>query len=486
MTLVLGIDVGTQGARAMVVDLQGNLQAQATSPFPTSAILANESGWFEQNPSSWRDATIAVVSQVVNQLRGEGVPSEAIAALSVTSTSGTLCLVDGAGQPVRDAIMYSDTRSSQVAKRVQSAGAELATKLGILFSASYALSKLAWVQANEPRMLNRARWLLSPTDLVIGWTSGVWGQSDWTNALKWGYDVVDLGWPAFIGDSLGIDTHKLPVVGSPGRPLGHVCQSMAEATGLSTKTLVVAGSTDGTASQLASGACSPGDWNSTLGTTLVLKGVTQELISDPQGRIYSHRHPDGYWLPGGASSAGADSLSTRFAADDLPNLNATALDHSPTDLIVYPLVRKGERFPFANSEAQGFALGDTNDERVRYAAHLEGLAYVERLCFQLLRSLGAQVGDALHVAGGATKSQAGLQIRADVLDAHLLVPALPQGAMGAAILAASNCGFDSVADTARAMVRYAQTVDPRDNMTAAYDAPYARFVAACAERGYVA
>jgi len=486
MTLVLGIDVGTQGARAMVVDLQGNLRAQATSPFPTSAILANEAGWFEQDPASWRDAAVAVVAQVVSQLHSEAVSSEAITALSVTSTSGTLCLVDQAGRPVRDAIMYSDTRSSEVAKRVQAAGAELAAKLGIRFSASYALSKLAWVQANEPRILDRARWLASPTDLVIGWLSGVWGQSDWTNALKWGYDVVDLGWPAFIGDSLGIDTQKLPVVGSPGRPLGHVCQAMADATGLSTKTLVVAGSTDGTASQLASGACSPGDWNSTLGTTLVLKGVTEELISDPQGRIYSHRHPDGYWLPGGASSAGADCLSTRFSADDLPDLNAAALGVSPTGLIVYPLVRKGERFPFADPEAQGFTIGDTDDERVRYAAHLEGLAYVERLCFQVLRDLGAQVGDALHVAGGATKSQAGLQIRADVLDTHLLVPSFPQGAMGAAILAASNCGFDSVADTARAMVHYAQTVDPRPEMVASYHSPFERFIAACAERGYVA
>jgi len=264
-----------------------------------------------------------------------------------------------------------------------------------------------------------------------------------------------------------------------------VSDAVAAKTGLSSGTLVVAGCTDGNASQLASGAVSPGDWNSTLGTTLVLKGVSASLLRDPLGRIYCHRHPDGYWLPGGASSTGADCLSQRFAADRLDALNAEALNHSPTDLIVYPLVRRGERFPFLKPDATGFVLGEAPDEVALYAAHLEGLAYVERLAYDVLAELGGAVGETIYAVGGATQSRASLQIRADVLGKRLRVPEVPVGAMGAAILAARGCAFGSVTEAVRAMVRFRELVEPRPSFRGAYEERYARFLQACRERSYL-
>ena len=481
MTLILGVDVGTQGARAVTCDLAGVVHSEATVDF---GVTATDTGGFEQDPRVWRRTALGVIHSAVASLAEQGIAADRIAALSVTSTSGTLCLVDAQGQPVRPAIMYSDTRSSEIAHQVQEAGAQTAAKLGIRYSASYALSKLRWVQRHDPKSIEKARWFLSPTDLVIGWLSGQWGRTDWTNALKWGYDVVDLCWPEFIWTKLDMP-HKFPRVEAPGTVIGQLSAEAAKATGLSQKTLVVAGSTDGTASQLASGAFSPGDWNSTLGTTLVLKGVSETLLRDPQGRIYSHRHPDGYWLPGGASSTGADCLAKRFQADQLAALNAGALSASPTELVVYPLTRRGERFPFARPDATGFIIGETQDQVAYYAAHLEGLAYVERLAFEVLDDLGAKVGDILHVAGGATRSLASLQIRADVLGKQLQVPDVPLGAMGAAILAAKACGFERVADAAKAMVHYRQTVEPRSPFRQAYEAPYDRFLQACRDRGYL-
>jgi len=477
--------VGTQGARAIITDLEGRVNSEATSAFPAEQLVAPTPGHFEQDPHQWREAAIAAIATAVSRFVSGGNDVAAIAALSVTSTSGTLCLVDGQGQPVGTAIMYSDTRASAVAEEVQAAGADLAAKLGTRFNASFALSKLRWVQRHEPERLAKARWYLSPTDLIIGWLSGSWGYTDWTNALKWGYDIIDLRWPEFIARDLGFDPDKFPRVLAPGSVIGTISPQIARLTGLSPKTLVVAGSTDGTASQLASGAVSPGDWNSTLGTTLVLKGVSERLLSDPLGRIYSHRHPDGFWLPGGASSTGADCLVQRFAPQRLAELNAAALEHSPTDLIIYPLVRRGERFPFYKPEATGFILGATEDERIYYAAHLEGLAYVERLAYEVLESLGAAVGETLYVVGGATQSIAGLQIRADVLNRCLRVPEVPLGAMGAAILAARACAFENVAAAATHMVHYRETVEPRSAYHPAYLERYERFLAACRARGYL-
>lgn len=482
---VLGLDVGTQGTRAIITDLEGHVNSEATSAFPAEHLISSVHGLFEQDPRQWREATLAAISTAVSRFVAGGGDATAIAALSVTSTSGTLCLVDEHGEPVGPAIMYSDVRASNSAEEVQAAGAGLARKLGMRFNASFALSKLRWVQQHEPERLAKARWYLSPADLIIGWLSESWGYTDWTNALKWGYDVMDLCWPEFIARDLGLDLDKFPRVQAPGSVIGTVSPQTVRLTGLSPKTFVVAGSTDGTASQLASGAVAPGDWNSTLGTTLVLKGVSESLLSDPLGRIYSHRHPDGYWLPGGASSTGADCLAQRFDPQRLPQLNETALKHSPTDLIIYPLVRRGERFPFYKPEATGFILGKTEDERVYYAAHLEGLAYVERLAYEVLESLGATIGDTIYAVGGATQSTASLQIRADVLNRCLRVPEVPSGAMGAAILAARACAFDSVISAVSHMVHYRQTVEPRSGYHSAYLERYERFVAACRERGYL-
>lgn len=229
----------------------------------------------------------------------------------------------------------------------------------------------------------------------------------------------------------------------------------------------------------------PGDWNSTLGTTLVLKGVSKSLLRDPLGRIYCHRHPDGYWLPGGASSTGADCLTQRFDEHRFPELNQAAARHTPTDLLIYPLMRQGERFPFQKPEATGFILGDTDEEAVYFAAHLEGLAYVERLAYEVVQDLGAPVGDTIHVAGGGTHSATGLQIRADVLGKQLRVPEVPAGAMGAAILAARGAAFDQATEAAKKMVHYGQIVEPRPSLSPAYLERYRRFLQACRERGYI-
>jgi len=179
-------------------------------------------------------------------------------------------------------------------------------------------------------------------------------------------------------------------------------------------------------------------------------------------------------------------LAQRFPADRLDHLNAAALACSPTDLLIYPLVRRGERLPFLNAQATGFVLGKADSEEAYYAAHLEGLAYVERLCYQVVESLGGSVGDEIFVAGGGAHSKAGLQIRADVLGKELRVPDVPLGAMGAAVLAARGCAYRSVAEAVRQMVHCQQSVSPRQEYRAPYGERYARFVTACSERGYLA
>ena len=184
----------------------------------------------------------------------------------------------------------------------------------------------------------------------------------------------------------------LPAVVRAGTCLGVVCAAAAAETKIPQGTPVFAGMTDGCAAQIGAGALEVGSWNSVLGTTLVLKGVTRGLIKDTAGVVYSHRSPDGNWLPGGASSVGAGVISKHFPNRDLEALGIQAAEREPASVVTYALHGRGERFPFVAPEAEPFTLGQPVDEIDQYAALLQGVAFIERLCFDYLDMLGAPVG----------------------------------------------------------------------------------------------
>src|SRR6202011_4367922 len=146
--------------------------------------------------------------------------------------------------------------------------------------------------------------------------------------------------------ALAVPDEILPAVVRAVTFLGVVSAEAAAQTSIPQGTPVFAGMTDGCAAQMAAGALSVGSWNSVLGTTLVLKGVTADLIKDPAGAVYSHRSPDGNWLPGGASSVGAGILSKHFVGQDLEALATRAAEREPAGVVAYPLHGRGERFPF--------------------------------------------------------------------------------------------------------------------------------------------
>jgi xylulokinase len=469
---LLGIDVGTQGARVLACDPTGHVLATAEEPFPVTS--------YEQQPEDWWRATTRTLRQVVGKL------NDTIAGVSVTSTSGTVCLVDESGGTLGPALMYNHPRSSAEAVEVSAAGRTLEEKLGYRFASSFALPKLLWLKRHQPERFQAARHLLSPTDFIIGRLTGEFGVSDFTNVLKTGYDLIEQRWPQFIERELGIPIQKLPSVVPPATQIGVVSARAGSETGLPKGVPVLAGMTDGCASQVATGAVALNQWNSTLGTTLVLKGVTRELIRDPAGRVYCHRHPDGHWLPGGASNTGGECIARRFDSAKLGALAAEASRLTPTDLLIYPLVKTGERFPFLHPKAEGFTLGKAASEAESYTAHLEGVGYIERLAYEVLKQLGAEPAEEVYAAGGGAKVDAWLQIRADILQKTLLVPANSGGAMGAAILAAGGTIHKGIVPAAQAMVRITKRVEPRSSTKAAYDDRYVRFLDALRQRGYLA
>ena len=391
----LGFDLGKQSVRAMAVSEMGHVLGQSSQPLTSR----REGPRHEQDPEEWWRA-IANVSRAALA----GLPASSVRGLAVDGTSGTILLVDRSGKALTPGLMYDDTRAKDEARRTNEAGAAVWASLGYRMQSSWALPKLLWLLHEHPSVIPRAR-LAHQNDFINRRLAGHEVPSDSSNALKTGYDLIREAWPHEVLDALGVPEQILPAVVRSGTQIGTVCAEAAEMTGIPTGTPIIAGMTDGCAAQIGAGALEVGSWNSVLGTTLVLKGVTRKLIRDHAGVVYSHRSPDGNWLPGGASSTGAAVLAKQFPGRNLDALSAQAAEREPASNIAYPLVSRGERFPFLAPDAEGFLLGDPAEEIDVYAALLQGVAFIERLGFDYLDMLGAPIGGDLSFTGGAAHSR---------------------------------------------------------------------------------
>jgi sugar (pentulose or hexulose) kinase len=471
----LGVDLGTQSVRALAVSPSGGVLAKAARPLASR----RDGPRHEQDPEQWWSALTEACRATTAALG-----SLPMAGVAVCGTSGTIVLVDAAGDPLSPGLMYDDARAGEEAVRVNEVGAAVWEALGYRIQRSWALPKLCWLLREHGDLAPEAR-LAHQVDFVTRRLIGEQVPADSSHALKTGYDLLRDAWPDEVMAELGVPEGMLPRVVRPGTQLGVVGRSGAQATGIPAGTPVIAGMTDGCAAQLAAGALSVGHWNSVLGTTLVLKGVAAELIRDPHGALYSHRSPDGRWLPGGASSVGAGVLSERFPGRSLAALDRRAAEHEPASALVYPLVSRGERFPFAVPEAEGFVLGEPSSEVDLFAGLLQGVAYVERLCFDYLDHLGAPIDGELRLTGGATRSRYWCQLRADVLGRDTRLLEEPEPAFGMALLAAAAERELALADTAEEMVHVREVFEPRADRAERFREPYLRLVSELERRGWL-
>jgi D-ribulokinase len=268
--------------------------------------------------------------------------------------------------------------------------------------------------------------------------------------------------------------------------MGEVSTATAEETGLQVRTPVIAGASDGTASFLASGAKSVGDWNLTLGTTLAIRGISKNLIRDPKGRIYCHRHPEGYWLPGGASNVGGEALIKTFGEGKLSSLDERAMHSLPSPVLVYPLVRKGERMPFVSGHAEGFVIGTAGDERELYAGYLEGIAMVAAWSVEEAKTLGAEGGGDFFLSGGGGRGKTLGRLMASALRKTLVKPKEPEAAMGSALLASAWAWYGGKVSRAQAeMVQRDEAFEPISEMIHPLEEKLGALKKACQQRGYL-
>ena len=351
MDLVVGIDLATAAVRVMAAGSDGSVAATAERKLPQP--YSPHPGWSEQDAACWWPAVALALSELSGKLGGG---AGRVVAVSVSATSGTVVGIDAAGRPIGPALTYADQRALSEASIAQAAAPEAWAALGLTIASSFGLPKWARILRDPVPGAEPIARLGHASDVVIAALTGELPPTDTGHALKSGYDPVNHRWVTAALDALGIPHHLLPEVWPPGSPAGRLSREASEATGLPLGSEVRLGMTDSCAAQLAAGAADPGRFVSVLGTTLVLKGASHRLVADPDGAVYSHRHPGGWWLPGGASSTGGKALAAGFPGAGLSDLDQKAASHGPAGCVIYPLVGRGRALPVCRSRGGGIHL----------------------------------------------------------------------------------------------------------------------------------
>ena len=397
----LGIDLGTSGVRAII------LQGPDTAASHAVAIPPEQ----RRNPAVlW-----ASVEKALQALDLAGVQ-----AVAVDGTSGTLLAVAADGAALGPLSLYNEAAPDDVVAAIKRAAPDGSAAHG----RTSALGRAVGLQATPDvhRILHEADW-------VAGRLCRRFDTTDTNNALKTGYDPVAQQWPAWIAEA-GMDAALLPRVLPPGTALAGAIRRF----GLPGDAVVAAGTTDGCASFLSTGAEAPGDAVTALGSTLTLKLLSGAPVSAPAHGIYSHRLGD-RWLAGGASNTGGAVLAAYFSPAQLDALSARIDPLQASGLDYYPLLHPGERFPVNDPAWPPRLLPRPADDAAFLHGLLEGIAQIEALGYRLLMQHGAPAVTRVLTVGGGAANLAWTAIRARILGVPVLRAATSSAAHGAAILA---------------------------------------------------
>ena len=418
--MYIGIDLGTSGVRACAIDRDGRVLGQTASPLPAPDTPCP--GCREQDPALWWRATLAALDRLP-----PGLMSRA-RALCVDGTSGTLLLCDAAGEPTTPGLMYNDQRALAEAARL----ADIAPPEAAVHGPNSALAKLMWLTGQG----RRGRHALHQADWIAHRLGAPAGVSDINNCLKLGYDPVRRRWPDWLAGT-GIDPGLLPEVVQVGEILGRLDPELARRWGCKGTVDLVAGTTDSNAATLATGIDRPGDAVTALGSTLVLKILSERPVFAPEYGVYSHRLGE-RWLVGGASNSGGAVLRRFFDDRALAELSARIDPARDSGLDYYPLPAPGERFP-VNDPSLAPRLEPRPDDPARFLhGLLEGMARIEQAGYARLARLGAPRPRRVLSTGGGAVNPQWRALRARILGVPVEKAAHGEAALGAALIAAGR------------------------------------------------
>jgi xylulokinase len=469
MDYVLGIDVGTGGTRAVLVDRTGAIVSSATcehAPFASPKI-----GWAEQDPQDWYRASGSAIRQAIE---AGGVSANDISAVGLAGQMHGAVLLDGDDQVLRPSLIWCDQRTQAQCDWLN---AKLGARKIIELTCNpaltnFTLTKLLWVRDNEPQIWKQFRRVLLPKDYVRLRLSGEHAMdvADASGTLM--LDVVHRHWSEEMMSAAGLPMSRLPKVYESAEICARISEPGAAHTGLKPGTPVVAGAGDQAGGAVGMGIVTAGAVSATIGTSGVVFAATDTPAMDAQGRVHTFCHAvPGRWHVMGVTQAAG--LSFRWLRDLLRNSSGTLSYDELTreaesvpagaDGVLWAPYLMGERTPHLDPNARGtltgLAASHTRGHVTR--AVLEGVAFSLKDTFSLFEEMKVPVQN-IRLGGGGARSQLWRQIQADVYEHEVEILAAEEGAAyGAALLAGVGARFwNSVEEACDAVVKVETRVSP--------------------------
>ena len=461
MSVHVGLDVGTGGARAVAVDGAGEVVAEASSEYP---LHSPRPGWTEQDPADWWDGAKAALGRVASEAGGD------VSGLGLTGQMHGSVFLDASGAVIRPALLWNDQRTGRQCEEITEAvGAERLIQIaGNPALTGFQAPKVVWLRDEEPENYARLSRVLLPKDYVRLLLTGEYATdvSDASGTLF--LDVKGRDWSGEILGVLEVPLDWMPRAYEGPEVTGTLRRDAAEELGLPPGIPVAAGGGDNAAAAVGTGIVAPGLVSSSVGTSGVLFAHTEGFDPDPSGRLHAFCHavPGAYHLmavtlsAGGSLSWWRDTLGGDF--DDMVGA-ASEIPPGSEGLVFLPYL-SGERTPHLDPGARGSFFGLTARHGVPHMtrAVMEGVAFALRDGLEIMRGLGVPVGD-VRATGGGARSALWRGLQADVYGESVRRTAADEGpAYGAALLAGVAAGTYGDVGEASSVVRVREEVTEPD------------------------
>lgn len=479
----LGVDIGTGGTRALLVDEQGIVVSAVTAAH--EEMRMERPLWAEQRPENWWDAAQQAIRGVLTKARASAAD---VRGIGLSGQMHGLTLLDSSDDVIRPALIWCDQRSQP---QVDFAHAKVGREQVLSYIANplvtgFTLPKLLWVRDHEPQQFERVRKVLLPKDYIRFKLTGAYA-TEVSDASGTGlFDVVNRTWSRGMCDALGIPSEILPSSHESVEISGKVAPSIAASLGLQPGTPVVGGGGDQAASAVGNGIVAPGIVSCTLGTSGVVFAHMDEPRYDPQGRVHTFCHAVRSKWHGMGVTQGA-GLSLQWMRNQLlPGQEYDALmkdaataEPGSQGLFWLPYLM-GERTPHLDATARAAWIGltakHTRADMIRSV--IEGVCYSQKDGLDILEGMDVKV-ETVRLSGGGAKSPFWRQMMADVLNKRIVTLESQEGsAFGAALLALVGTGvYNSVEQCCSAVIQEKAEVLPSPESAARYSELHRTFQA---------
>ncbi|QAS53593.1 xylulokinase [Halobacillus litoralis] len=474
MNHVIGVDLGTSAVKLLLVDRTGGIAAEVSKPYP---LIQEKSGYSEQDPDVWVEQTLAGLEELVQQAP---CPPEEIEGISFSGQMHGLVLLDDERNPLRNAILWNDTRTTKQCHDINRLVGEeqllAITKNPAL--EGFTLPKILWVKENEPELYEKAATFVLPKDYLRYRLTGelAMDYSDAAGTLL--LDLVSNQWSEEICETVGVDPALCPPLVGSHEQTGHLDSVSAGRTGLTMNTKVFAGGADNACGAIGSGILTDGKTLCSIGTSGVILSYESSRDKDFAGKVhyFNHGAPGAYYTMGVTLAAG-DSLSwyKNVHAPEVPfEQFVQGVEEIPVGsngLLFTPYI-SGERTPHADANIRGSFIGMNHSHTRNDFTHavMEGITFSLKESLEIFRAHGKKI-DTIVSTGGGTKNDYWLQMQADIFNAEVVKLSSEQGpGMGAAMLAAYGCGwFQSLESCADEFLTVDKTYVPGQERVEKYE-----------------